>query len=114
MNPNQFFTGNKFVNKVMSWIPEDPLTQSKFIYYLTITVFVGLMGYALATWYAVIFYFAWKNLFQGLFMTAIAILSLFGLKQTRKQYYMLKNMYTQQNNIKLEVESPDKMMGAFK
>jgi hypothetical protein len=99
-NPTEAFTRNSFVEKVMKWIPDDALTQSKFIYYLTIVVFLGLIGYGVTAWYNFFFHsFQLSYLFSGLFMTAIGFISLFGLKQTRNSYFALKEAYSQPVNI---------------
>jgi hypothetical protein len=103
-DPTQAFTKNQFVDKMMSWIPQDPLTQSAYMYSLTTIVFLGLLGYAGASWWTLFANpFQAKVLFSSLFMTAIAMISVVGVKQTRDSYHMIKMMYAnQQPEIKLE------------
>ena len=38
-DPTQAFTRNQFVDKMMSWIPQDPKTQAAYMYSLTAVVF---------------------------------------------------------------------------
>lgn len=111
-NPTDIYTRNKFVDKMMSWIPQDPLTQSLYMYSLTAIVFFGLMGYAITSWWNLITHFKLSILFSSLFMTAIALISVVGLKQTRDSYHMIKLMYKQQN-VPIQVETKDKMLEAF-
>ena len=112
-DPTQQFTKNKFVDKMMGWIPQDPLTQSLYMYILTTIVFLGLLGYAIASWWG--FFttpFQFKPLFSSLFMTAIALMSVVGLKQTRDSYHMIKMMYSNKQP-ELKIESKDEMLKAF-
>ena len=115
-DPTQQFTKNKFVDKAMSWIPQDPLTQSLYMYSLTAVVFIGLLGYAIASWWG--FFtspFSFKPLFSSLFMTAIAFLSVVGLKQTRDSYHMIKMMYANSKpKDDFKVESTSEMLNGFK
>ena len=115
IDPTQQFTRNKFVDKMMSWIPQDPLTQSLYMYSLTAIVFLGLMGYAISSWY--VFFtspFSFKPLFSSLFMTAIALISVVGLKQTRDSYHMIKMMYGNKPvEQELKLESKEEMLKAF-
>ena len=110
---NKSFTGNPFVTKMMSYIPDDPLTQSLYMYILTSFVFLGLLGYAVAAWWQVWVVFSFKSLFSGIFMLAIALISLFGLKQTRNSYIMTKRIYASPQK-ELKVESVKEMMDGFK
>ena len=109
---NEAFTKNSFVDKVMKWIPEDPLTQSKFIYYLTCIVFFGLLGYGINAWYNFFAHSSLSSFFSGCFMVAIAIISLFGLKQTRQSYLVMKKMYSQPK-IEVKVDTLDEMKKEF-
>lgn len=93
MNIEKNLKGNPFINFCMRKIPDDPHTQSLYVYILTWVVFIGLLGYGVISWYS--FFLAGgglKNLFSALFMTAIGLISLFGLKQTRNQYLIVKQM----------------------
>ena len=110
-NPTDAFTKNSWVDKCMKMIPDDPLLQSRYMYYLTVIVFTGLMGFAIATWYS--FFTTWgiRNLFSGLFMSAIGLMSLFGLKQTRAIYKATK--YAYQNKPKNKIESIEDMQRLF-
>lgn len=113
-SPTDTFTKNKFIDKVMKWIPEDPLTQSKFMYYLTCVVFLGLLGYGLNAWYNFFAHsFQLSYLFSGLFMIAIALISSFGLKQTRSNYILVKQMYSMPKQ-EMKVESIGEMKEEFK
>lgn len=113
MGINDAFTKNSFVERIMKWIPEDQLTQSKFIYYLTCIVFFGLLGYGLNAWYNFFAHdFQLSSFFSGLFMTAVALISLFGLKQVRQQYYLLKQVYAQPKE-EIKVESIEDMKKEF-
>lgn len=101
---NTAFTRNSFVDKVMKWIPDDPLTQSKFIYYLTCIVFFGLIGYGLNAWYNFFAHGSLSYFFSGCFMIAIGLISFFGLKQTRQSYITLKQIYAQpKEEIKIDI-----------
>ena len=109
---NKAFTRNPFVEKCMSYIPDDPLTQAHYMYILTSFVFLGLLGYALSAWWQVIVAFSFKSLFSGVFMLAIAIMSLFGLKQTRNSYIMTKRIYAAPRQ-ELKIETIDEMKKEF-
>lgn len=106
------FTRNPFVEKCMSYIPDDPVTQTQYLYFLTCFVFFGLMGYALAAWYNLFSSFTWTGLFTGIFMTAIGLISLFGLKQTRNSYLYSKEMYGNKPQDK-KLDSIDDMLKEF-
>lgn len=109
------FTKNPFIDRCLKIIPDDPLTQSQYMYYLTVVVFLGLAGYAITSWYT--FFTTWKmsSFFSGMFMIAIALLSSFGLKQTRSNYLMVKEAVKQ---LKIDkepkIESPEDMLKSFK
>ena len=112
-NINEAFTKNSFIDRVMKWIPEDPLTQSKFIYYLTCIVFFGLLGYGVNSWYSFFTHsFQLSYLFSGFFMTAISLISLFGLKQTRQSYLTMKAIYSTPKQ-EVKVETIDEMKSEF-
>lgn len=113
MSVNDAFVNNSFVGKIMTWIPEDPLTQAKFTYYLTMIVFLGLLGFGLTSWYQ--FFISWqiKAFFSGLFMTAVSILSLFGVKQTRVMYLATKAVYKNQK-AQPKIETTEEMLNSFK
>ena len=90
---------NPFFKHLTKLVPDDPLNQTQYIW----MVFLGLLGYAGMTWYTVVYQFAWSTFFQAVFMTAIAMLSLAGLKQTGNAYYMMKEMMGKpKEEIKLE------------
>lgn len=113
-NPSDVFTKNKFIDKLLSIIPEDPLTQTQYLYYLTVIVFFGLIGFAVATWYEVFVHFSFTTFFRGIFMTAIAFLSLFGVKQTRQAYTVTKSMMSAVKKEEPdEIESVDEMIKEF-
>lgn len=99
-------TKNKWVDYWMGLIPEDPVTQTKFVYSLSAIVFLGLLGYTIATWYDAVVNFAFTTFFRGMFMSAICLLTLIGLKQTRNAYHITKSMYgnpiPQDNTMKIE------------
>ena len=109
---NEAFTRNKFVDKLMSIIPQEPIIQSQYMYALTCIVFFGLLGYGLTSWYSFFTLFQIKYLFSGLFMTAIAFISFIGLKQVRDNYLMLKSLYSQPKQED-KVESKDEMLEEF-
>ena len=114
-SPTDAFTRNSFIDKVMSFIPEDPLTQAKFMYYLTCIVFLGLLGYGLTSWYSFFTIFSLKPLFSALFMTAIALMSLLGLKQTRINYIMIRDAMEQfKKELEPKIESKEEMLKSFK
>lgn len=112
MNPEQL-TKNSFVDKMLKLIPEDPLTQAHYMYLLTLIVFLGLLGYGAVSWYQFVTTLNVKMLFSGLFMTAVALISAFGLKQTRNNYKMIKQIYSQPKQ-EMKIESVDDMLKAFK
>jgi hypothetical protein len=109
---------NPIVDKMLSIIPSDPVTQTLYIYTLSWVLFIGLLGYSLATWYGVIMAFNIKSLFSGLFMSAVTLMSLIGLKQARGSYLSIKSFYTKQSEApqskeQLEEETK-KLMESFK
>lgn len=109
----QQFTRNKFVDKMMGWIPQDPRTQSLYMYSLTAIVFIGLLGYAMASWWSLFTNpFSFRILSTCVFMTAIALLSVVGVKQTRDSYHMIKLMYAN-HKPEIQVESKDAMLNSF-
>ena len=112
-NPMDDMARNKFVDKVMSFLPDDPLTQTKFIYYLYILIICGLSGYAIVSWYTTFTLFNLKTLFSSVFMTAIALMTILGFKQTRNNYLMMKEMYKQKQNQE-PLPSVEDMMKVFK
>lgn len=114
---NEVLTNNSFIDKCMKLIPEDPLTQSKFIYSLTWVVFLGLLGYGLNAWYNFFAHsFQLSYLFSGLFMVAIALISAAGLKQTRQGYLTMKKIYSRpvKKQEPIKVESLEEMKSIFK
>ena len=118
-DPTAMFTKNKFVNKMMSVIPEDPVTQSLYMYCLTWVAFAGLLGFSITSWINTIFGFTFTMLFTSLFMTAMALISMFGLKQSRIAYHLNKEMYSQvrmeQSEQEKKVEdSFEEMLEGFK
>ena len=96
MNPADALTQNKFVDKLLKIVPENPLAQTSYLYYLSTIVFFGLFGFSIATWVQLFNHFDWTTLFRGVFMTAISLLSLFGVKQTRATYIMVRQMTANQ------------------
>ena len=112
-NPADMFTKNKFIDKMLKIIPENPVYQSQYIYYLTIIVFFGLAGFAVATWIGVVTMFTWTALFRGVFMSAISLLSLYGLKQSRASFHTIRAMYGKTQKQELKVESLDEMIAEF-
>ena len=109
-NINTAITRNKFVEFWMKRIPDDPYTQSQYMYILTSVVFFGLLGYGLTAWYTFFTGLSIKYFFSACFMTAISIISLFGLKQTRAQYLVMKEM---KNQPQKEIENVDEMLKQF-
>lgn len=107
------FTKNPFIDRCMKLIPDDPVIQAQYMYYLTFVVFIGLIGYAVTSWY--VFFTTWKvsSFFSGLFMLAIGLLSSFGLKQTRTNYVMIKQAVNQLDT-EPKLESPEEMLKTFK
>ena len=117
MNPNTF-THNKLVDKMLSIIPDHPVTQTRYMYYLSIIVFIGLIGYAASSWYEVVTNFNFGTFFRSIFMTAIALMVTFGLKQSRSAFLMTREAYKiQEQSGKVEpmkVESKEDMLKGFK
>ena len=109
-------TQNKFVDKMMKIVPENPVSQAHYIYLLTFVVFFGLLGFSIASWVELFKVFTFTTMFRGLFMTAITVLSLFGLKQTRNVYLTTRKMFGVKGELKEEPkeESVDEMMEGFK
>ena len=112
-DPTQAFTKNSFVDKCMKLIPEDALVQSQYMYYLTLFVFLGLLGYACVSWYNFFVAFSLKAMFSGIFMLAVALMSLFGLKQTRNMYIGTKQLYEMKNK-QIDNTSLQDMYDSFK
>lgn len=110
-NPTDSFTRNKFVEKVMRWIPDDPLTQAEYLYVLTAVVFFGIIGYAFVAWYNFFASLHLTSFFSAVFMTAIGLMTLLGLKQTRSSYHMIKEMKANQNK---PVPTMEDMLKGFK
>lgn len=108
-NPTDAFTRNKFVDKCMSYIPDDPLIQAKYIYFLSAFVFLGLLGYGITAWYNYLSTLMLNYLFSGIFMTAIAFISAFGLKQTRNSYLAILEM----KKMTKPIESVEEMQKIF-
>ncbi len=106
-------SGNKLVNKFLDLFPNDPLTQTKFVYYLTVIIWVGLGGYAVTSWITVFTAFTWGSLFQSIFMSAIALTVTLGLKQSRNTYLMIKATMGK-NASPPDIESKEEMLEAFK
>lgn len=102
-----------FFDKLFKLVPDDPLIQSRYVYYLTIVIFTGLLGYATVTWYTFFTSFKLNSLFSGLFMSAIALISIFGLKQTRAVYNTTKIAYANKESNNTPLESPDEMLKQF-
>lgn len=122
-NQTDGFTKNPFVDKMMKLIPDHPLTQAHYMYVLTAVTFFGIIGYGLVGWYQ--FFtspFNLKILFSALFMTAVGLMTTFGLKATRTAYLTQKVIWTQIAKDKAEKkdaqeqkeESVDDMMAGFK
>ena len=83
MNKTDGLIKNGFVDWCLKIVPDDPIMQSLYVYCLSVIVFVGLMGFSIASWVQTFTNFAFTTMFRALFMTAISMLSLYGLKQTR-------------------------------
>ena len=110
------FTKNKFVDKCVElFIPNDPLRQSQYMYYLSIVVFVGVMGYAISSWFEVFAAFEFTKLFRSIFMTAIALMVTFSLRSAKAAYDMIKKMTKGQppHQAPLKLESKEDMLKAF-
>lgn len=113
-NPSDVFTKNNFIDWWLNKIPQDPISQTSYMYHLTLIVCLGLFGYSLATWYEVFTIFTWTGLFRGFFMSAVSMLSLLGFKQTRQAYLLTKSMYSKKQTISDEkLESVSEMMEEF-
>ena len=87
----------KFMDTMLKIVPDEPIMQSRYIYYLTAMVFFGLLSFSVATWWAVFTTFSFQTLGQAVFMSAISLLSMVGLKQSRAGFLMTKEMV---NNTK--------------
>jgi len=111
--PADMFTKNKFIDWCLKIVPEDPVTQTLYMYCLTTIVFVGLTGFSIMSWMETFSSFAFSTMFSALFMTAISLMSLFGLKQTRMAYMINKEMRSQPQQ-EMKVESFDEMIEGFK
>lgn len=103
------------IDKILKLVPKEPKAAAQYMYYLTLILFFGLIGYAAFAWYG--FFTTWNlgSMFQGLFMLAGSLLTLTAVKQTKMSYDMMKVAYSQpkpQQEVKLE--SVDDMMGDFK
>lgn len=101
-----------FMEKLTKLVPDEPKLQSQYVYYLTTIVFCGLLGFAVSAWIVVFTHFDWRTLFQAIFMSAISMLSLFGVKQTRANYLMIKQIYSS-GKPELKVESEEEMLKGF-
>ena len=112
-NPTSQFIKNGLVDKMLSWIPDDPLTQSQYLYYLSGIIFLGLLVYALTSWYNLFTQFALKTLFAAMFMSAICLMTTFGFKSTRANYLAVKAMMSQKPQD-VKIESVDDMLEGFK
>ena len=79
---------NKILDKCMSAIPQDPITQSQYMYYLTMVLFLGLLGFTLSSVYGFYVMPTFKSFFTIVFMFAATAMTLFSLKSTRAAYLM--------------------------
>ena len=120
MNPNAL-TRNKFVDKLLKIVPENPISQSQYIYYLSAIIFLGLFGFAITSWVELFRFFSFQTMFRGVFMTAISLMSLYGLKSARNAYHTVRELYKSIPNqdeintiAKMNVESTEEMLEAFK
>jgi hypothetical protein len=79
-------------------------------------VFIGLLGFSVSTFVEVFRQFSFSLLFRGIFMLAITLLSLVGLRSTKQSYEMTRDMYSGNKELKqeLQIESVDEMMKEFK
>lgn len=111
--PTDKLTKNSFIDKCLKLVPDHPLKQSQYIYYLSMIIFIGLFGYACVSWYNFATAVRWTSFFSGLFMTAVSFMSLFGVKQTRTTYKAMKAVYNMPKKDKV-LESPTDMLNQFK
>ena len=112
-NPSDGLTKNKFVDKFLNILPDNPVTHSLYMYWLTAIIFLGLLGFSVMSWREVMFSFNGMALFRSIFMTAISISVLFGLKQVRLAYHTTKELMSQPKQ-EMKVESFNEMIEGFK
>lgn len=104
-----------WIDLLLRIVPKDPVMQAGYIYGLTWIIFIGLMGFSISTFVEVFRHFSFTLLFRGIFMAAITLLSLTGLKSTKQSYEMTREMYSNKGEVKqeLQIESVDEMMKEF-
>ena len=117
MNPTEVITRSKALDKLLRILPDDPVLKAQYMYYLSIIIFIGLLGFSIATWYVVFVKFDFVIMFRGVFMTAISLMSLFSVKALREAFLTLRSVYSNMNNQpkqEIKLESVDEMMDEFK
>ena len=104
-----------WIDLLLKIVPKDPVMQSGYIYGLSWIVFIGLLGFSVSTFVEVFRQFSFSLLFRGIFMAAITLLSLAGLRSTKQSYEMTRDMYSGKEEVKqeLQIESVDEMMKEF-
>ena len=107
-------TGNFLLDRFLAIVPDDPLQQAKYMYYLSSIVFIGILGYTVVSWAGLLAVFEPKGLFQSIFMSAICLITLFGLKQARTSYHTTKSYFENMEQQKKEpLPSVKDMMASF-
>jgi hypothetical protein len=90
-------TEANFLDKLIDWnldkLPKDPLTQTKYMYYLNTIIIVTLISFTISNLYQFFFNgFVLSYLFGAMLTGVFSLMSLFSYKATRESYQRLKGM----------------------
>ena len=90
---------NWIIDKTLSRLPKDPLTQTNFMYRLVGIIVASFFLFALERWYTFFTTLNLDSLFYGILLSCFFLMSLFNFKSLRDSYNLLKKQKPMENDL---------------
>lgn len=89
---------NTLLDRILNWLPRDPYTQTKYMYYLNGIIVSVLILFTLSNFYSFFKTGVLSYLFGGLLTGVFSFMSLFSFRATRDAHNGLKQLKDGVNN----------------
>lgn len=84
-----------YLDKMLSRLPDDPVIQTRYIYYLTGIITSTLLFFTASNFWSFFMTWTWSYLFGGLLTACFFAMSLFSFKATRNTYKSISEVKSQ-------------------
>jgi len=81
-----------YLDKMLSKLPNDPVVQTRYVYYLSGIITSTLLFFSLSNFYSFFTTWNWTYLFGGLLTACFFLMSLFSFNATRNTFKSISKM----------------------